>query len=99
MGHGNDFGDTWVRDHVESGARADKPMILEEYGLETAAERDVWYPRWLGSVLRHGGAGDLLWMLGSSEPDVSGFKDTYTVLDGSEVPAVAAHAREMQGAT
>jgi len=97
MGHGNDFGDTWVKDHVESGARAGKPTIMEEYGLETAAERDEWYPQWLGSVRLRGGAGDLLWMLGSSEADVSGFRDTYTVLDGSEVPAVAEHAREMQG--
>lgn len=96
MGHANDFGDTWVKDHVESGARANKPTIMEEYGLETAAERDEWYLQWLASVRLHGGAGDLLWMLGSGEPDVSGFRDTYTVLDASEVPAVAAHAREMQ---
>ena len=96
MGHANDFGDTWVSDHVAAGARANKPMIMEEYGLETAAARDQWYPQWLDSVRRHGGAGDLLWMVGSSQADVSGFRDTYTVLDASEVPAVAAHAREVQ---
>ncbi len=97
MGHGNDFGDTWIRDHVESGARANKPMIMEEYGLESVAERHHWYPRWLDSVRRHGGAGSLLWMLGGSGPDVGGYRDGYTVLSAAEVPAVVAHAREMLG--
>ena len=96
MGHANDFGDTWVKDHVESGARANKPVLMEEYGLESAADREQWYPQWLGSVRLHGGAGDLVWMLGSDEPDVAGFRDAYTVLEASEVPAVVAHSRETQ---
>jgi mannan endo-1,4-beta-mannosidase len=95
MGRGNEFGDIWIKDHVQSAASAGKPTILEEYGLQSPADRDQWYPRWLESVDRHGGAGDLLWMLGSAEPDVSGFRDAYTVFDVSEVPAIAEHSRAM----
>jgi hypothetical protein len=38
----------------------------------------------------------MLWMLGSAEPDVTGFRDRYTVLDASEVPAIAVHARAIE---
>ncbi|HEY6290750.1 MAG TPA: cellulase family glycosylhydrolase [Terriglobia bacterium] len=100
MAHSNDFAATWIADHVASGARANKPMLLEEYGLGLGAALDAsgrnqWYARWLGSVFQAGGAGDLLWMIGGSAPDVAGFRDEYTVLSGTDVPAVAAHASMM----
>ena len=100
MGHTADFAETWIRDHVASGRRANKPAILEEYGLElsstvTTSDRNRWYGDWLNSVFQAGGAGDLLWMIGGNEADVAGFRDQYTVLSGAEVPAVAAHATQM----
>ena len=100
MKHPNDFADTWVKDHVASGRRANKPMILEEYGLGlsdtvTPTERNQWYSRWLESVFQAGGAGDLLWMIGGAQAEIAGFHDEYTVLSGTEVPAIAAHAAQM----
>jgi mannan endo-1,4-beta-mannosidase len=100
MGHPPAFGDTWIRDHVASGQRANKPAIMEEYGLElsasvTADQRDQWYASWLQSVAQAGGAGDLLWMIGGTDADVAGFHDNFTVLSGAEVPAVSAHATQM----
>jgi mannan endo-1,4-beta-mannosidase len=100
MGHPNDFGETWINDHVASAARANKPAVMEEYGLGlsntlTAAGRNQWYERWLGSVQQAQGAGDLLWMIGGTQPDVAGFHDEFTVLSGAEVPALAAHAAQM----
>jgi hypothetical protein len=41
MEHSNDFAGTWIADHVASGERSNKPMILEEYGLGLSGTRDV----------------------------------------------------------
>lgn len=100
MGHPNDFGETWVKDHVASAGRANKPAIIEEYGLGlsstvTPADRNQWYARWLESVVQAQGAGDLLWMIGGTQADANGFRDEFTVLSGAEVPVVAAHAAQM----
>ena len=101
MAHPPAFGDTWVQDHVAAGQRANKPSIMEEYGLElsatvTADQRNQWYASWLQSVLQAGGAGDLLWMIGGTDAEVAGFRDQFTVLSGGEVPAVSAHATQMR---
>jgi mannan endo-1,4-beta-mannosidase len=98
-----DFLEVWIKDHVESGQRANKAMLLEEYGIKidgttigTVTERNQWYERWLSAVQQLGGAGDLLWMIGCVNPDTAGFKDDYTVLSADEVPAVVAHAQAMR---
>lgn len=98
-----DFAETWIRDHVESGARANKPMVMEEYGVKAegstaaaAAQRNETYAGWLDYARRFGLAGDLLWMCGCKEPDTAGFRDDYTVYDAAEVPALTAHAIAMQ---
>jgi mannan endo-1,4-beta-mannosidase len=97
-----DFADKWIADHIAAGAQANKPVLLEEYGLKVSgpsvrspAERDEWFARWLGSVQEMGGAGDLLWMLGGSEADTAGYRDEYTILTAAEVPAIANHAEQM----
>ena len=100
MAHPPAFGDTWIKDHVAAGQRANKPVMMGEYGLElssavTADQRNQWYASWLQSVSQAGGAGDLLWMIGGSDADVAGYHDEFTVLSGAEVPAVSAHATEM----
>jgi len=98
-----DFLEVWIKDHVESGQRANKAMLLEEYGIKidgttigTVAERNQWYERWLSAVQQLGGAGDLLWMIGCRNPDTTGFRDDYTILSADEVPAVVAHAQAMR---
>jgi mannan endo-1,4-beta-mannosidase len=89
-----EFARGWIADHASAGARANKPVLLEEYGLKICAEsvpsvadRNVWYARWLGWVQEFGGAGALLWMLGGEEPDSCGYRDDYVVLDAAEFPA------------
>jgi mannan endo-1,4-beta-mannosidase len=81
----------WIARRLAAGRRAGKPVLLEEYGSD-AAERDAVYAAWLETVRRHGGAGALLWMLGSHAPDVAGFRDRYTVFGAGELPSVAAYA-------
>jgi mannan endo-1,4-beta-mannosidase len=97
------FGQTWIQDHVSAGQRANKPVVMEEYGIRigdyrvtSGQERDGWYARWQQAVYDSGGAGDLLWMLGCQEPEVAGYRDEYTVYSASDVPSVAFHADAMR---
>jgi mannan endo-1,4-beta-mannosidase len=93
-----DFMETWIRDHVGSGQRANKPMILEEYGVvRPASDRNRIYREWLGSVRSLGCAGDLLWMAGGRTPDTIGFRDDYTIYSVDDVPALKEHATSMLG--
>ena len=95
MNVSNEFGNTWIEDHIAAGVRANKPMILEEYGIREPQERDLWYGRWLDSLYRGGGAGDLLWMIGSRHEAVAGNRDDYTVYSADEIPSVVAHIQAM----
>jgi hypothetical protein len=98
MGRPPSFAETWIRDHVQSGERANKPMLLAEYGLrlddvETPAERKQWYSRWAESVDVAGGAGHLVWMLGSAAPEVAGFHDPFTIYRPAAAPRLQTAAR------
>jgi mannan endo-1,4-beta-mannosidase len=98
-----EFGTTWISDHVEAGRRADKPVILEEYGIKigdqgvtSSSERDDWYAAWRQTVYESGGAGDLLWMIGSHEASVAGNSDAYTIYSAEEIPSLSIHAADMR---
>ncbi len=84
------FARRWIRDHVEAGAKAQKPVILEEFGMACDAEagmpdesRRAIYSEWIDQMRDDGGAGALVWMLGNSSPETAGYRDKYT-LDVSE---------------
>ena len=64
--------------------------------MTLGSERDGWYARWQQAVYDSGGAGDLLWMIGSREREVAGNHDDYTVYSADEIPSVAAHADAMR---
>ncbi len=100
------FGLRWIEQHLAAGRSAGKPMLLEEYGmtvgshggLSSANERDDIYRGWLRCVLEREGAGDLAWMLASTDdqtgepyPDY----DYFTFYTHADVPSVCAHALEM----
>jgi mannan endo-1,4-beta-mannosidase len=66
-----------IRRHVEMGRRAGKPVVLEEYGLRDEKERERWYPEWVRAA--EDGGGSLVWMIGSRNPEVAGFRDPFTI--------------------
>ena len=70
-------GARWIERHVEAGRRAGKPVVLEEYGLRDATARERWYPEWIRAAEE--GGGSLVWMLGSRNPEVAGFRDSFTI--------------------
>jgi endo-1,4-beta-mannosidase len=104
-----EFGTHWIRDHIEAAQRANKPMVIEEYGWEveagntaqTTAPRDAAFQTWLAEVQAHNGAGALLWMIASVTPDGQRYPDYdhYTVYDAQDVPSVLAYARAVKAAS
>lgn len=83
---GSDFPRRWIRDHTEAAAKAEKPVILEEFGISedddpemTEESRQALYRDWTNQIQAEGGAGALIWMLGSRSAEVAGFRDKYTL--------------------
>jgi len=76
---GNDiaWGQQWITDHAALMTSANKPAILEEFGLTyTGTQRANDYTTWYNTVISTGLTGDLLWQAGSV------FNGTQTPNDG-----------------
>ncbi|KAJ7839719.1 mannanase [Mycena olivaceomarginata] len=66
-GHSADdisWGNQWNTDHAMIMKSANKPVIMEEYGL-TSSARTTIYPMWYDTVINSGLTGDLVWEAGS----------------------------------
>ncbi len=87
-----EFGSRWIREHIEAARRADKPMLIEEYGSKSRAARDMIFRRWWTTMEENKGAGGLLWMIASTGDDGQPYPDYdgYTVYSAAEVPSVVA---------
>ncbi|KAF2497809.1 glycoside hydrolase family 5 protein [Lophium mytilinum] len=74
------MGSKWITDHAASATKYGKPVIMEEYGLNSASSRDSVYPTWNSAVKNSATAGQMYWQYGdrsiSGSPD-----DGYTVFD------------------
>jgi mannan endo-1,4-beta-mannosidase len=67
-----EFGSRWISEQIQAGQRANKPMIIEEYGLKIdsgAASREATFQTWLDQVVASDGAGALVWMIASTGTD------------------------------
>ncbi|KAF7377350.1 Glycoside hydrolase family 5 protein [Mycena sanguinolenta] len=76
---GNDiaWGQQWITDHATIMTSANKPAIMEEFGLTyTGTQRADDYATWYDTVISTGLTGDLLWQAGSV------FNGTETPNDG-----------------
>jgi mannan endo-1,4-beta-mannosidase len=72
------WGNQWIADHVTSQKAANKPVIMEEFGVVTANQTTV-YTDWLKTVVSSGLTGDLIWQAGSHFDGFSSWDDGYTV--------------------
>ena len=76
-----DWGTQWIKDHINSGKKANKPVILEEYGIKS--NTDEVYKTWGETVIENDGAGLMFWILcgvgwdGNLYPNYDGFRVTY----------------------
>ncbi|WP_254450282.1 cellulose binding domain-containing protein [Cohnella herbarum] len=92
------WGNTWIANHINDGAAAGKPVVLEEFGLTDPSTRDSVYATWLGIVNQLGGAGDQFWILtgiqddGQLYPDYDGFRVVYP---SATATLISNHAQQM----
>ena len=88
-----DFGRMWIREHNEAAARANKPVLLEEYGALARPDRTQIYEAWLREVEDAKVLGSLLWMLGLPKgPGQQYAPDGYVVSSGPELTLIREHA-------
>lgn len=69
------FGVQWIADHASLAVSNKKPMILEEYGIQSQSQRVNIYNQWHNAVLSNNLAGSMIWMyaLSPSIPDYDGY--------------------------
>ncbi len=84
-----EFGTRWIREHIEAGKRANKPMLIEEYGVRIDAagpSRGAVFKRWLEEAAECEGAGALVWMIAAEGLDGQPYPDYdhYTVYAAQE---------------
>ena len=96
-GKETDFGDYWIKDHIDCCARADKPALLEEYGLKDRTARDSAYQSWLDAIYNLGGAADLFWMLAAEQDDGTLYPDfdQFTLYRNAIPKVILTHAAQM----
>jgi mannan endo-1,4-beta-mannosidase len=92
------FGARWIREHIEAGQRANKPILIEEYGLKIDAgitARNATFETWLDQMVASQGGGALVWVIASTGFDGQPYPDYdhYTVCTAQDVPSICAFAR------
>jgi hypothetical protein len=53
------WGVQWIKDHAASQTTANKPVILEEFGV--TSNQAATYTAWYNAIISSGLAGDLIW--------------------------------------
>ena len=99
------FGRDWIREHIEAGQRANKPMLIEEYGYaidnqrEGLKQRDIIFKAWLDQVLQSEGAGAALWTMASQMDNGQLYPDYdhYTVYAAEDVPSILSFSQAAIG--
>ncbi|EUC64250.1 mannan endo-1,4-beta-mannosidase [Rhizoctonia solani AG-3 Rhs1AP] len=76
------WGVQWIRDHAASQKAANKPVILEEFGVTEQYGRVNIYPTWWKEMVSSGLAGDLIWQAGSTLSYGNAHDDGYTIFPG-----------------
>ncbi|KAJ2918018.1 hypothetical protein MD484_g2381, partial [Candolleomyces efflorescens] len=89
------WGTQWILDHAKSQTRANKPVILEEFGV--TSNQPAVYTQWLNNVVSSGLAGDLIWQAGSRLSVGATHNDGFAVYpDGPVYPVVRSHAAALK---
>ncbi|KAG8695701.1 hypothetical protein FRC08_007599 [Ceratobasidium sp. 394] len=74
------WGVQWIKDHAASQKAANKPVIIEEFGV--VDNKVPVYTQWLDTVISSGLTGDLVWQAGSSLSFGMAHDDGYTIYPG-----------------
>ncbi|KAF9038214.1 CEL4a mannanase [Panaeolus papilionaceus] len=89
------WGLQWIADHATSMKKANKPVIIEEFGA-TSNQATV-YTAWWNQIVSSGLTGDLIWQAGSHLSNGDTWNDGYAVYpDGPVYPIMKAHAATLK---
>ncbi|KAF8756888.1 glycosyl hydrolase 5 (cellulase A) family [Rhizoctonia solani] len=73
------WGTQWIIDHAASQKAANKPVILEEFGVTSSYNPSSTYTKWWDTIVSSGLAGDLIWQAGSTVSTGKTHDDGFTV--------------------
>lgn len=89
------WGTQWISDHAASQKAANKPVILEEFGV--TQNQPSTYQTWLNMVASSGLTGEMIWQAGSHFPDGDTANDGYAVYpDGPVYPILKSFAATLK---
>ncbi|OIW28323.1 glycoside hydrolase [Coniochaeta ligniaria NRRL 30616] len=98
-GYPYEWGNLWIQQHDDAGAKANKPVILEEYGSPYRHNHTSVLQPWQETVLESGLAADQVWQFGPANlsVDVASFGDEFSVYynDTDFGQVGRAHAKQM----
>jgi len=80
------FGTQWITDHSTSQKSANKPVIMEEFGV-TDTQLST-YTTWYSNVLSTGLTGDLIWQAGDTLTNGQTPNDGFAIYPGTSVYAL-----------
>ncbi|USD67391.1 cellulase family glycosylhydrolase [Vibrio sp. SCSIO 43136] len=99
------WGTQWIIEHAQAAKAANKPAVLEEYGIgkNEPQNRDFIYRKWTQTAYEQGLAGSMFWILTSYEPDQK--ENLYPDYDGFRVlndggrttQILLNHSKQMRG--
>ncbi|KAI0347615.1 glycoside hydrolase [Trametopsis cervina] len=89
------WGSQWISDHATSQKAANKPVIIEEFGV-TSNQTGV-YAAWYNTIVSSGLTGDLIWQAGSHLSTGDTPNDGYAEYpDGAVFPIIKQHAAALK---
>lgn len=79
------WGTQWIKEHARVAKEADKPVVLEEYGIgkDESINREFVYRKWTKTAYDEGLNGTMFWILTSKDP--SNANGLYPDYDGFRV--------------
>jgi mannan endo-1,4-beta-mannosidase len=90
------WGVQWITDHATVMASANKPVIMEEFGIVNASTRTQTYSDWYTTVLNTSLTGDLIWQAGSELSNGPTPDDGYMIFPGNpEYTLMQEHAKAL----
>ncbi|KAI8972209.1 mannanase [Trametes punicea] len=80
------WGSQWITDHATSQKAANKPVVLEEFGV--TSDQASTYTAWYNTIITSGLTGDLIWQAGSHLSTGDTPNDGYAIYPDNPVYAI-----------
>ncbi|EIW75756.1 hypothetical protein CONPUDRAFT_180574 [Coniophora puteana RWD-64-598 SS2] len=78
------WGQTWIQNHRNSQVTANKPVLLEEFGVTVSQDQTQTYNDWYSTAINGGLSGVIIWQAGSNYSSGNSPDDGFTVYPGTD---------------